>query len=39
MALYKKGEHGKAKIEFEKTLSLNERFEGAEEAKRILAEL
>ena len=39
LAYYKKGENDKAKQELEKALSLNQSFDGADEAKRILAEL
>ena len=39
MAYHKKGENEKAKETLEKALSLNDSFEGAEEAKQILEEL
>jgi len=39
MAYYKKGENEKAKEALEKALSLDGSFDGAEEAKRVLAEL
>jgi tetratricopeptide (TPR) repeat protein len=39
MAYYKKGDRALAKKELEKALSLNEKFDGAEEAKQILSEL
>jgi len=39
LAYYKKGDNDKAKKEFEKALSLNSSFDGAEEAKKILAEM
>ena len=39
MAYYKKGDKQGAKRELEKALSLDGKFEGAKEAKKILAEL
>jgi tetratricopeptide (TPR) repeat protein len=39
LAYYKKGENDKARQELEKALSLNQTFDGADEAKRILGEL
>jgi tetratricopeptide (TPR) repeat protein len=39
LAYYKKGENDKAKQELEKALSLNASFDGADEAKKILAEM
>ena len=39
LAFYKKGNKDGAKAELEKALSLNEKFDGADEARRILSEL
>ena len=39
MAYFKKGETDKARAELEKALSLNENFIGANEARKVLAEL
>jgi tetratricopeptide (TPR) repeat protein len=39
MAYYKKGENSKARTELEKALRLDENFMGADEARRVLAEL
>ena len=39
MAYYKKGENAKAKVQLEKALSLSEEFDGADEARKTLAEL
>ena len=39
MAYYKNGDAAKARIELEKALSLNENFVGADDARRVLAEL
>jgi tetratricopeptide (TPR) repeat protein len=39
MAFYKKGDFKNARAELEKALALNENFSGAEEARRVLAEL
>jgi tetratricopeptide (TPR) repeat protein len=39
MAYYKKGNKELARVELEKALSLNDSFDGSEEARKILAEL
>jgi tetratricopeptide (TPR) repeat protein len=39
MAFYKKGDRDNAKLQLEKALSLSQNFDGAEEAKRVLAEM
>jgi tetratricopeptide (TPR) repeat protein len=39
MAFYKKGDRDNAKLQMEKALSLNQNFPGADEAKRVLAEM
>jgi Tfp pilus assembly protein PilF len=39
MAYYKKGDLENARAELEKALQLDESFNGADEARRILAEL
>jgi tetratricopeptide (TPR) repeat protein len=39
MAYYKKGDAKKARAELEKALSLNENFTGADEARKVLAEI
>jgi Tfp pilus assembly protein PilF len=39
MAYYKKGDLKNARAELKKALQLDEEFSGADEAKRILAEL
>ena len=39
MAYYKKGDTERARVELEKALSLNENFAGAEEARKILAQI
>jgi len=39
MAYYKKGENAKAKEQLEKALSLSNEFDGADEARKTLAEL
>ena len=39
MAFYKKGDRDKAKSQLEKALSLNQNFDGSEEAKKVLGEM
>jgi Tfp pilus assembly protein PilF len=39
MAYYKKGDMVNARAELEKALQLDENFSGADEAKRVLAEM
>ena len=39
MAYYKKGNAERARVALEKALSLGDTFDGADEAKRVLAEL
>jgi Flp pilus assembly protein TadD len=39
MAYYKKGDLENARAELNKALKLNENFTGAEEARRVLAEI
>ena len=39
MAYYKKGDSEKARSNLEKALSLNKKFSGADEAKRVLSEI
>ena len=39
MAFYKKGDRDKARSQLEKALSLNQNFDGAAEAKKVLSEM
>ena len=39
LAYYKKGEPERAKAELERALELSDKFDGAEEAKKVLAEI
>jgi tetratricopeptide (TPR) repeat protein len=39
LAYYKKGEKGRAKTQLQKALSLDQEFDGADEARQILTEL
>jgi Tfp pilus assembly protein PilF len=39
MAFYKKGDRDNARAHLEKALSLDQNFPGADEAKRVLAEM
>jgi Tfp pilus assembly protein PilF len=39
LAYYKKGEPERAKAELERALKLSDKFDGAEEAKKTLAEI
>ena len=39
LAYFKKGEHEQARTYLEKALSIDENFDGAQEAKKVLADL